>query len=115
MRKINVLTFCARRLIVLKIRYLSLIITIRKNALSLMLLFLSLSTVYDLKKWWWSILLVMFVVVRMVFRNWSINLKLISRVSFRFVNSSVFWRFFSIEFVWNRCRLMSISICTLFK
>lgn len=52
---------------------------------------------------------------QMVFRNWSINSKSISRASSRLANSSAFWRFLSTELAWNRCRSMSISTCTSFK
>src|SRR5699024_1389656 len=41
----------------------------------------------------WSTPLVMLAAVRMVFRNWSINSKSISRASSRLANSSAFWRF----------------------
>lgn len=106
---------CARRSIALKIRHLPLTTTTRKNAPSPMPLPLSSPTAHDLKKWWWSTPLVMLAAVRMVFRNWSINSKSISRASSRLANSSAFWRFLSTELAWNRCRSMSISTCTSFK
>ncbi len=56
---------------------------------------------HDLKKWWWSTPLVMLAAVRMVFRNWTINSKSISRASSRLANSSAFWRFLSTELAWN--------------
>ncbi len=59
--------------------------------------------------------LVMLAAVRMVFRNWSINSKSISRASSRLANSSAFWRFLSTELAWNRSRSMSNSTCTTFK
>ncbi len=71
--------------------------TTRKNAPSPMPLPLSSPTAHDLKKWWWSTPLVMLAAVRMVFRNWSINSKSISRASSRLANSSAFWRFLSTE------------------
>ena len=86
-----------------------------ENAPSPMPLPLSSPTAHDLKKWWWSTQLVMLAAVRMVFRNWSINSKSISRASSRLANSSAFWRFLSTELAWNRCRSMSISTCTSFK
>lgn len=64
-----------------------------ENAPSPMPLPLSSPTAHDLKKWWWSTPLVMLAAVRMVFRNWSINSKSISRASSRLANSSAFWRF----------------------
>lgn len=68
-----------------------------ENAPSPMPLPLSSPTVRALKKWWWSTPLVMLAAVRMVFRNWSINSKSISRASSRLANSSAFWRFLSTE------------------
>ncbi len=94
-----------RRSIALKIRHLPLTTTTRKNAPSPMPLPLSSPTAHDLKKWWWSTPLVMLAAVRMVFRNWSINSKSISRASSRLASSSAF-----VEVSLDRARLEQMPV-----